>query len=206
MERAMANRRASLPLSVFALIALITLLSIPARVQADAFSSITLGVGVHAAISDSPSTDQQTKASPGVQLRLRVLQYLSLQVDYDFICRDFVPSEQATSPAELVAPPNLRLAAAIHVLPNRYLSPYFALGAGVNTEAGFGEASVLIGLGLETTLFRRWVIGVSGQVYYAPPGRVEGFIRRTAPEADFGVADYLPPAAYQLQIELTFYL
>ena len=187
-------------------VSLLLVVAAPSAASADAFSKVTLGVGLHAAFSDSRTMDQGAETAPGVQARLRFMQYLTLQVDYDFTRRDFVPSEEALSPADLVAFPNLRLAAAIHLLPNRYLSPYLALGAGINTEAGAGEASFLAGFGLETTFFSRWVIGLSGQVYYPPPGRIEAFLRRIVLEADYGVADFLKPAAYQLQAELTVYL
>ncbi|MCB9555695.1 MAG: hypothetical protein H6707_06290 [Deltaproteobacteria bacterium] len=175
---------------------------------ANAERNVAIGVGVHATVHRNNGAFEGEAATGGAQLRVKFFRYIGLRFDYDFARQRAVSFEDVTQAAQLVAYPDLRLALGIHPVPNRWCSPYLALGMGINTGTGFDEPSLLGGVGLETTFLNRFVVGVGGQVFYPTPGRIKDFILRMADQEGFELSakDFIKPAAWQLNFELTVYL
>lgn len=175
--------------------------------HADANSKVTLGMGFHATIHRATSYDEGNAMAGGAQVRLRLARFFTLRLDYDFAQDQVVDPDQAQTLSQLVPYPDLKLGLAISLYPNKYLAPYLCGGAGFNTGTGVDVPVFFGGVGVETTLFKHWVIGANFQAFYATAGRYADFMK-TAKEAaqNIKLVDLIKPHTFQVGIELTYYL
>ena len=178
----------------------------PSLVQADADDKVSLGFGFHATIHRAVSYEDGNAMAGGAQVRLRLARHFSIRMEYDFAKDRVANVDQATNLAQLVPYPDLQAGIGIYPVPNKYLSPYLMGGVGFNTGTGVNVPVFYGGLGLETTLFKHWVLGASGKVFYATAGRYSRFMEKQESATNLGLMDFIKPQTYQVNVELTYYL
>ena len=179
----------------------------PSAVRANADDKVALGFGFHTTIHRTVSYEEGNAFAGGAQVRLKLARHFGVRLDYDFAQDQVADVDQATTLAQLVPYPDLQMGLAIYPVPNKYISPYLMGGAGVNTGTGVDVPVFFGGLGLETTLFKHFVLGASGKVFYATAGRYARFLEnRKEAATDYSLIDLIKPHTYQVNIELTYYL
>ena len=194
--------------SRFLSVVAVACISAPHAAGASDASPVSVGMGVHGTVHLGEGISHSDGVGGGAQIRLRFVDVLSLRLDYDFGRTGKLDVAQATKLSHLVPYPDLKASMGFHFYPNQYCSPYFALGAGINTGVGFGAPMLLGGFGLETTMWDHWVIGLAGHVYYATPDRIADFVSREVARGntDYSAGDFLTPGAFQIGFELSYYL
>jgi len=187
-------------------LALSLCLAAPGLARADVDDDVALGFGFHATIHRAVSYEDGNAMAGGAQVRLRLAKHFSIRLEYDF-AQDLVANvDKAENLAQLVPYPDLQAGLGIYPVPNKYLSPYLMGGVGFNTGTGVDVPVFYGGLGLETTLFKHWVLGASGKVFYATAGRYSRFISQQGGATNYGLIDFIKPHTYQVNVELTYYL
>jgi len=190
------------------MLVLVWILTWPSTAAAKADSNVAFGFGMHATVHMSSGTDDNSAAGVGAQARLKLARIISLRADYDISRRELAQerAQPATSLAQLVPYPDLRLALGFSPLPNPYVSPFLGLGVGLNTGT-WNEPVFLAVAGIEVTLLEHWVLGASAQVFYAMPRRYIEYVQQAdAAGQDVRLRDILTPQTYQIVLELTYYL
>lgn len=188
-----------------ALLPLTWILASPSMARADADSDIALGLGMHGGIHLSSRTQDDSAAAVGAQIRLKLAQIISLRAEYSKREQTEQRPALATTLAQLVAYPDLRMTLGVSPIPNAYFSPFLSFGAGLNTSSW--DPVFVAAAGAEVTIRGHWVLGASVQVFYAMPKRYIEFAQRTiAAGQDVQLSEVLTPQTCQVIFELTYYL
>ena len=137
-----------------------------------AMRSITLGAGLHGSYGETApwvETEGAIAINGGIHGRVKLARTLEGTVEYDFRMSDHDDHEEAWTPWTLAPQPNVRILGALHIIPNRYFSPFIGGGMGYSTACGFDEKSWIGQAGVESVVSRRISIRFSGQATYAAP-------------------------------------